>query len=460
MAAYPPAEIEAADLAPLALELALWGSDALPFLTPPAPGPLAEARALLTGLGALDQGRITAHGRRLAALPLHPRLAHMLQVAGPAAAPLAARMEERDPWRGAGPDLALRLRAIDRPPAEAHRPTIERIRAEAKRLARGVQTPAVTLSLGGMAALAYPDRIGLRRKGEAPRFLLSGGKGAVMAAGQALGAARLIVATDLDGDPREAAIRQAAELPEAELRALFGSQIHWRDEVVWSKREGRVMARRQEVFGALILDDRPWPEAPETALAAAALEGLRQIGLTWSKSGARVRARIALARGDDWPEVSDEALLAQGESWLLPYLTKARFEADLRSLDLGPALLARLTWEQQASLDRLAPASFTTPMGRQAPIDYSGDHPSIEVRLQEMFGTTQHPVVGANRLPLRITLVSPAQRPLQTTLDLPGFWATSYADVRKDMRGAYPRHPWPEDPTAAEPTLRAKPRGT
>ena len=460
MAAYPPAEIEAADLAPLALELALWGADTLPFLTPPAPGPLAEAKALLTGLGALDNGRITAHGRRLAALPLHPRLAHMLTVAGPQAAALAALMEERDPLRGAGPDLALRLRAIERPPPEAHRPTIERIRAEARRLARGLAAPQAALSLGAMAALAYPDRIGLRRKGAAPRFLLSGGKGAVMAAGHALGQVRLIVATDLDGDPREAAIRQAAELPEADLRALFGPQIQWHDVVEWNRRAGRVMARRQQMFGALVLDDQPWPDAPDAALAQAALEGLRQIGFSWSKAAARLRARIALARAADWPEVTDAALLADAEDWLLPHLTKARTEADLRGLDLTAPLLARLTWEQQAVLDRLAPASFTTPMGRHAPIDYAGDHPSIEVRLQEMFGTTRHPTVGANRLPLRITLLSPAQRPVQTTLDLPGFWASSYADVRKDMRGQYPRHPWPEDPTAAEPTLRAKPRGT
>ena len=439
-----------------------WSISGLPFLTPPAPGPLAEAKALLADLGALDgAGRITAHGRQLAALPLHPRIAHMLAVAGPGAATLAALLEERDPLRGAPPDLLLRLKAVDRPPAEAHRPTVERIRAEAKRLTRAApQGTQPGLTPAQMAALAYPDRIGLRRKGDQPRYLLSGGKGAALPAGSALAASRLIVATDLDGDPREAAVRQAIALPEPEFRALFAGRLQWREGVEWNRREGRVAARRQEVFGALVLDDRPWPQAPDEALARAALEGLRLIGLPWTPAARRLRARIVLAREQDWPEVSDEALLETAEDWLLPHLAKVRTEADLRALDLTPALKARLSWDQQATLDRLAPASFTTPLGRAVPIDYDGDQPGIEVRLQEMFGVAEHPRVGAHRLPLRITLLSPAQRPVQVTLDLPGFWANSYADVRKDMRGQYPRHPWPEDPTAAAPTLRAKPRGT
>ena len=462
LAAFPPPEIEAADLAPLALELALWGSDALPFLTPPPAAPLAEAKALLVQLGALDDSRrITPHGRQLAALPLHPRLGHMLAVAGPEAAPLAALMAERDPLRGAGPDLSLRLKAIDHPPAEAHRPTIERIRAEARRLARATAgTSRPGLSTAQMAALAYPDRIGLRRRGEAPRYLLSGGKGAVLAQATALAAARLIVATDLDGDPREAAIRQAIALPEDEMRALFSDRFHWLETVEWNRREGRVQARRQEVFGALVLHDRPWSEAPDEVLARAALEGLRQIGLPWTPAARRLRARIALARAPDWPEITDEALLAWPDDWLLPHLAGLRSAAELKALDLAPLLRALLSWDQQTTLDRLAPARFTTPLGREIAIDYDGEYPAINVRLQEMFGVTDHPCVGISRLPLRVTLLSPAQRPVQTTLDLPGFWATSYAEVRKDMRGQYPRHPWPEDPTEAEPTLRAKPRGT
>ena len=469
--AFPPAEIEAADLTGLALELALWGADDLPFLTPPHPGTLAEARALLTGLGALDQGgRITAHGRILAKLPLHPRLGHMLAIAGPKAAPLAALMADRDPLKGAPPDLTLRLRALADPkkfesetPYQIARPALERIRDEARRLAKAAgQVDRADLSAAQMTALAYPDRIGLRRKGDAPRWLLSGGKGAAMEPGTPLAGARLIVATDLDGDAREAAVRQAIALTEAELRALYADQIAWENLCEWSRREGRILARKQERFGAITLADQPWPDAPPEAMARAALEGLRLIGLTFTPAARRLRARIELARagGDTWPDCRDAALLASAEDWLLPYLGKVKTEADLRNLDLHDALLSRLDWGQQAELDRLVPAHFTTPLGRRVPIDYDGDHPGIEIRLQEMFGVTTHPTVGQARKPLRVTLLSPGQKPIQVTLDIPGFWRTSYADVRKDMRGQYPRHPWPEDPTEAEPTLRAKPRGT
>ncbi|MBA3911702.1 MAG: ATP-dependent helicase HrpB [Rhodobacter sp.] len=506
LAPFPPAEIEVADLAGLALELALWGGAELPFLTPPPAGPLAEARALLQGLGALDaKGHITAHGRVLAALPLHPRLGHMLAVAGPEAATLAALLAERDPLRGAPPDLALRMQAVLRPGPEAHRPTVERIRDEARRLAvaardlssgpplrhagevrRGLAThdakgstairPGAPLpprgggmgrggfsvagcSLAEMAALAYPDRIGLRRKGEAPRWVLSGGKGAAMAPGLPLSGARLIVATDLDGDAREATVRQAVAISEAEVRGLYGGRIGWVEVCEWSRREGRVLSRRQERLGALVLDDRAW-DAPADAVARAALDGVRLLGLPWSPAARRLRARARLARGAGWPGVEDAELLASAGEWLLPHLAGVRTEADMRGLDLVPALQGLLGWDRLAEMDRLAPASFETPLGRKVPVDYDGEVPAIEVRLQEMFGVTSHPVVGAARMPVRITLLSPARAPVQVTTDLPRFWATSYADVRKDMRGAYPRHPWPEDPTEAGPTLRAKPRGT
>ncbi|MCC7321941.1 MAG: ATP-dependent helicase HrpB, partial [Rubellimicrobium sp.] len=223
-----------------------------------------------------------------------------------------------------------------------------------------------------------------------------------------------------------------------------------------------VVARRQERLGALILADRAWPEAPAEARARAALDGVRHVGLPWREAARRFRARVELLRreGADLPDFSDEGLLSRAEDWLLPHLTGVRTEADIRALDLTEALKGALTWDEQQLVNRLAPGQFTTPLGRAVPIDYEGDHPSIALRLQELFGVTVHPTVGPKRLPLRITLLSPAQRPVQVTLDLPGFWATSYADVRKDMRGDYPRHPWPEDPTVAEPTLRAKPRGT
>jgi ATP-dependent helicase HrpB len=454
--AFPPPEIAVADLTGLALELALWGSTDLSFLTPPPSGPLTEAQSLLTALGALESGRITAHGRALASLPLHPRLAHMLRRAGPGAAPLAALLAERDPLRGAPVDLTLRLRAIQSPPPDAHRPTIERVRVEARRLAKGLPE-APPLSPAQMAALAYPDRIGLRRKGDAPRWVLSGGKGAVMDAHDPMASARLIVCTDLDGDPREARIRQAIQITEAELRAIVTTQR--RHLCTWSLRAGRVLTRQQDCYGALILTDQHW-DAPAGAIAIAALDGFRALGLPWTPAALRLRARITLARSDGWPDVTDAALMATLDDWLLPHITGVRTAADIRALDLTPALAAILSWDQTRHLDTLVPAHFTTPLGHKTPIDYDGDHPSIAVRLQEMFGLTTHPTIGAARRPLRITLLSPARAPLQTTLDLPRFWTTSYADVRRDMRGAYPRHPWPEDPTAAEPTTRAKPRGT
>ncbi|WP_417246926.1 ATP-dependent helicase HrpB [Celeribacter sp.] len=458
--AFAPAEIETADLTGLALELALWGASEsdLAFLTPPPAGPLSEARSLLENLGALEaDGRITAHGKALAAKPLHPRLAHMLQTAGAQAADLAALLNERDPLRGAGVDLTLRIRALTSP-GNADRGTLERIKQEAKRLRKGLPD-AQPLSLGEMAALAYPDRIGLRRPGDQPRYLLSGGKGAVMPEADDLAGARLIVVTDTDGAARDARIRQAAQISESELRGLYGDQIHWVDICDWDKRERRVTSRRREMFGALVLDDRQWKDAPAEAIARGALVGLRQIGLPWSAAAKRFAARVRLM-GADYPDMSEDALLETLEDWLLPYLKGAKTEAQLRALDITEALRAMLDWDQMQRLDREVPGSFESPVGRKLPIDYSGEHPEVTGRLQEFFGTTRHPTVGPNHVPLKVVLTSPAQRPVQVTMDLPNFWKTSYADVRKDMRGRYPRHPWPEDPTEADPTLRAKRRGT
>ena len=461
--AFAPPEMLTADLAGLALELAVWGGgEGLAFLTPPPEAALAEARALLAGLGALDGvGRITAHGRAMAALPLHPRLAHMLLTAGRGAATLAAALAERDPIRGAPADLGLRLTAIRDPrgyadchPWSADRAVLERIRAEAKRLARLVPV-GPPMSPAAMAALAYPDRIGLRRKGEAPRFVLSGGKGAVLAEGDPLGAERLIVATDLDGDAREARVRIGVALHEDELRDLYGDRIETVEAVAWSRREGRVLARRQERLGALVLSDRALDAPDADAVARAAWDGLVELGLPWTPAARRLRARIALVPG--MPDVSDAALLA-GSDWLLPYLGRARSAADLRALDLTEPLKALIGWDGQRRLDEAAPAAFTSPLGRRIPIDYDAETPTIEARLQELFGVTRHPTAGGR--PLRITLLSPGHKPIAVTTDLPGFWAGGYAEVRKDMRGRYPRHPWPEDPTEADPTLRAKPRGT
>ncbi|WP_456389870.1 ATP-dependent helicase HrpB [Profundibacter sp.] len=463
MSAFPPAEIEAADLCGLVLELALWGAggtDDLALLTPPNPGAFEQAKTLLIQLGALDQnGRITDHGRVLAKLPLHPRLAHMLAIAGPQAALFAALLADRDPLRGAPVDLGLRMEALNDPkrftserPYQVNTGAVHRILTDAKRLRRGAMQPA--LSLGEMAALAYPDRIGLRRKGDAPRWVLSGGKGALMRDDDPMAGARLLVATDLDGDAREARIRQAVEITEAGVRALYGKQITWHDHCEWSKRMRRVLTRKQERYGTLVLADQIWHDAPLDAVAGAMLDGVRDLGLPWSDAARRFQARVLLV--DGMPEFTDEALMARIEDWLLPHLVGLKTATDLKGLNLLEPLRAALTWEQQQHLDRAAPAHFTTPLGNKSPIDYSGDAPEITLRLQEMFGVTSHPTIG--HTPLRVTLLSPARRPVQTTMDIPGFWASSYADVRKDMRARYPRHPWPEDPTKADPTLRVKSR--
>ena len=472
MLGFPPPEIAAADLSGLVLELALWGvadPGDLAFLTPPPETALREAQVLLASLGALDTaGRITDHGRRLAALPLHPRLGHMLCVAGPDAAPLAALLNDRDPLRGAGVDLSLRADALRQPKNHpAARPALERIRQEADRLRRLLKSATKSdLSLAEQAALAYPDRVGLRRAGDTPRWVLSGGTGARMDDTDSLIGARLIVVTDLDGDlkngGRDARVRQAVQITESELRALYADQIGWVDVCEWSKRDRRVLTRRQERFGALVLDDRRWDNAPPDATALAMLDGLRDLGLPWSDAAKRLQARVELLRGQgaELPDFTDTALLDTAQEWLLPYLNDIKTGAALKSLDLVAPLRAYLGWEGTELLDRLAPANFETPLGRRVPIDYGLGVPEIAVRLQEMFGVTRHPVVGPERLPLKVTLLSPGQKPVQTTTDLPGFWASSYGDVRKDMRGRYPRHPWPEDPTQADPTLRAKPRGT
>lgn len=470
LVAFPPPEIETADLAALALDLALWGvrADQLPFLTPPPAPALAEAQALLAQLGALDPGgRITPHGRALAALPLHPRLGHMLLMAGPRAAPLAALLAERDPLpRSAPVDLALRMGAVTDPqrfaadhPHAPHRGTLDRIRDEARRL-RPLARPDTALTLPEMAALAYPDRIAGRRKGAAPRYLMAGGKGAVLPDADPLAQSPFLVVTDTDGNPREATIRQAIPITLSQIRALFADRVVTRQVCDWSAREGRVIARQQQMLDALVLDDRLWPDAPQDAIARAMLDGIRTLPLPLSDAARRFIARVTLVRGTgvDLPDMAEPALLATLEDWLLPFLKNTRSAADWKTFDLMPALRARLTWDQTQALDRAAPAHFTTPLGRDIPIDYGGEHPEITLRLQEMFGQTRHPTVAGR--PLRVTLLSPGHKPVQTTLDIPGFWDNSYADVRRDMRGRYPRHPWPENPREADPTLRAKPRGT
>jgi len=486
MAAEAPPEILTADLAGLALELALWGvvdPAALPFPTPPPAPALAEARALLAGLGAIDAaGGVTAHGKALALAPLHPRLSHMLataaaQGARDIAADIAALLGARDPLRGAGgrapADLALRLAALRNPgaaeseaPVTVDRAAVATIRAEARRLrALFPAAPGPGLSPGAAASLAWPDRIGRRRPGPQPRYLLSGGKGAALPEADPLATTPFLVAAETDGDPREAVVRIAAPVTESEIRALHADRLQRVASCEWSRRDRAVRARERLILGAIALEDRAWTDAPPEALAAAALEGLRDLGLEalpWTPAARRLAARAEWlrARGGDLPDLSGAALLDDLASWLGPHLAGARRAEDFARIDLLAALEARLGWEGRRRLDAEAPAAFTAPTGTRAPIDYAGPAPSAAIRLQEVFGLTRHPTLGPGAEPLVLELLSPAGRPVQTTADLPGFWSRSYADVRRDLRGRYPRHPWPEDPAAAPATRRAKPRGT
>lgn len=475
LAAQPLPEILSSDLMGFVLELALWGdltAENLPLLTRPRDTDLNAAIALLRDLGALDaQDKLTEAGKVMARMPIHPRLAKLLVTGG--TAQIAALLEARDILERNGvslpADLSLREAALRDPvqferdtPYRANRGAIERVKQEAKRLTGG---PKAALSLGQMAALAYPDRIALRRKGDAPRFLMANGAGAALDPTDPMASARMIVATDLDGDRKDATIRLAAPFSEAELKEIYPDQIVAQQTCFWDKRERRVKALEQTRFGALALSESRWADCPDEARAVALLEGIRDVGITslpWSKSANLLRARIEWARssGQDLPDCSDEGLVSTLEEWLLPHIGGRSTLEALGNLDLTSLLVARLDWQQQQALDALAPQAVLAPTGTKMAIDYSGAQPKMSVRLQELFGLNVHPTLGQNRLPVLIELLSPAGRPVQMTSDLPTFWASSYDDVRKDMRGRYPKHPWPEDPANAAPTRRRKPRGT
>jgi ATP-dependent helicase HrpB len=478
LASYAAPEIAVADLVPLALDLAAWGTPAeeLRWLDAPPPATLAGARDLLARLGALDpSGRITAHGRAMQALAAHPRLSHMLlkgreHGAAPAAARLAALLSERDLLRGDArdSDIRTRLEALQR--GSGDRGVLERVRRAERAYLREVESDDAKVDAadsGWLLASAYPDRIGKRRPGGEGRYQLANGRGAAFATPESIARQELIVAIELDDREREAKIQLAAPLTRDELLEHFSEELTTQDEIAWDSRTEAVVARRTVRFGELVLEEKPLTDLPSGAATAALLEGLRSVGLEalpWNDDARAFAARCEfvrkLARGDlaGWPDFSAPALAAD-LTWLEPYLDGVTRRAHFARIPLGAALAARLTPAQARALDELAPTHITLPTGTRTPIDYLDDNaPCASMRMQEVFGLAATPRVGGGTVPITFKLLSPAHRPLQVTRDLASFWRNAYIDVRKDMRGRYPRHYWPENPLEAEPTRRAKPR--
>jgi ATP-dependent helicase HrpB len=482
-------EITQADLAPLALDLARWGvMDAaqLSWLSPPPAAHLAQGRGLLADLDAIDQdGRITPHGRAMAQLPMHPRLAHMAMRArglglGGLAADLAALLEERDILRAErgsrDGDLRLRVEALrgagrfdPRHGLALDRGACERARRSAKEWRRrlGVKDgqDGSAGQVGLLVAFAYPDRIAKRRPGGEPRYAMAGGKGAAFAAHEPLAALDWLALAELDGDRREARIYLAAPLDLADIEEQFTPHIVTEAVCAWDGRDEVVKAVTRRRLGQLVMEEKPQKTPDAAALATAMAVGVRAMGLgclPWTPELEKFRARVAFAARIDpdggWPDLSDAALLAGLEGWLVPYLAGITRRAHLARLDLGQALGGLLDWDAKRRLDLLAPSHVEVPSGSRIPIDYEGEEPVLAVRLQEMFGCAQTPLVGGGRVPLLLHLLSPARRPVQVTRDLASFWANAYKAVKADLKGQYPKHWWPDDPMQAEPTARAKPR--
>ena len=484
--AFSAPEILEADLAPLALDLAGAGihdPDELRWLDPPPVAAFAQARELLLQLQAIDHtGRVTAHGNSMAQFGLHPRLAHMILRAstegvGRLACRLAAILSERDPLRSLrdtiGVDLHARLDALDRPRdyTGADHGALRRAQEQARRWeqrlpGRSEANPhADTSVVGRVLALAYPERVGMRRPGSLPRFVLRNGNGVSLPEGDPLGREDFIVVAESDGRVPEARAWLAAALTAEDVESDFSDDIVDEESAEWIDNEG-VRAVRERRLGAIVLSRTAVRNPDPARVANAVASGIRRNGLEvlwWSERARRQRERMAFLHLHDhsWPDVSNEALTDKLLERLSPALGTIRSAAELQSLDVSAALLELLDWDQRRRLDMLAPTHFEAPTGSRLPIDYSDPHaPAVAVRLQEMFGRPDTPAILGGRVALTLQLLSPAQRPVQVTRDLSGFWKTSYHDVRKDMRARYPKHPWPEDPLHAEPTRRARKRDT
>lgn len=475
--AYARPEILSADLSSFVLDLAAWGAapDALAYLDPPPKGALAEARGLLAELGALDDGRITQEGHRLRGLPLPPRLARMVidaatESAGALAADIAGVMTERG-LGGDDADLTYRVEAFRRDRsrrASDARAMARRWSEQARSPQGGGERPRPgedQPSIGVILSLAYPDRIAKNRGNGT--FLLVNGRGGNVDQASPLAREPFIAVAELTGSAAQGRIVLAAPITLAEIEARFADRIEHRDDVTFDDKSLSLRARRSRRLGAIALSEQTRKVEPNDDTARVLAEGIARAGISrlpWTKSLAQWRDRMMFLRraeGEEWPDLSDAALTATAADWLAPALAGKTALSDLSGDGLTSALTELLPWPLRRRLDAEAPTHFEAPTGTNAAIDYEAEAgPTISIRLQELFGLDRHPSIAGGSVPLVIELLSPAHRPVQVTRDLPGFWRGSYAAVRAEMRGRYPRHPWPDDPLAAPPTRRAKPRGT
>jgi len=457
-------EILEADLTGLALDLARWGTrstEALALLDQPPAGAFAEARKVLERLGALDEaGALTAHGRRLTRIPLPPRLAHMVAVASDAGdAAVGARIAAvlSEPGLGGNDvDLRDRLRGLERDRSPRGRDAIKLAERWARAAGSG---QGGEVDVGVLLAEAFPERVA-KARGKPGEVLLASGRGAFLDPTEALARQPWLALAELGGGDARDRIRLAAPVDPAALE----HRIEVEDRLV-REPSGRMTLKRIRRIGAIVVDERIIGTPDRAAITAALRAEVERDGLAslrWGERAAGLRARMAFVAGleDGWPDVSDAGLRASCETWLWPLLDAVQALEKIEDGALEAGLRALIPWDRQRALDELAPARLATPLGSAA-IDYAAvGGPRVDIRVQELFGTTAHPTVGGGRVPLTLALLSPARRPVQVTKDLPGFWVGSWAAVRSEMRGRYPRHPWPEDPTKAEATSRAKPRGT
>jgi ATP-dependent helicase HrpB len=477
--AYSQPEILSADLSSLLLDLAAWGARdpaSLQWLDPPPAPAVAEARAMLTRLGALDdEGAITEEGKAIRALALPPRLARMVVDASrQGAAGLAAEAAAVIVERGLGGneiDLAERVRRFRRERsqrADAARRMARNWAQQAVNATGAAQTDAQVESAGALIALAWPDRIA-KARGAPGEFLMANGRAASVEAHNALAREPFLAIAEIAGRASSARILAAAAMSLDEVEQAAGPDIVSGEELIFDRASASVKAARVRKLGAITLARQPLP-ATSAEAARVLVEGIASLGverLPWTKAQKQWRDRVMFLRkahgGEDnlWPDVSDAALAQTVADWLAPFIEGRSSLAAISADDLGKALSALLPWDLQRRLDVEAPTHFEAPTGSHVAVDYESDGaPVIAIRVQELYGLAQHPALAGGRAPLTLHLLSPAHRPIQITKDLPGFWRGSWASVKTEMKGRYPRHLWPDDPAAASPTTRAKPRGT